>query len=285
MTSPVPDSHDLTLCLSRSLFDILDEVSDPRHKKGQRHSLQALLSLLVLSFVTGGETVKDAVLLGRTRPHLRPALGFSHRLCPSQSTYTRLFHVLPVETLRQVIARWLSSIAELRRHGVRPIAAAVDGKAIRGGGAHALNIFAHDLWQLLDQFEVEGIKDNEMTVFRCAMEDFLARYPFVKILTFDAIFCEQKTMEALTKNNRLGIFSVKENQPETFDRLWRWFHATLPKGAPDYREAEKKRGLHRDARTVGTPRSRRHRREDPERPPSHRAPYRERATPPCSTTA
>lgn len=138
----------------------------------------------------------------------------------------------------------------MRRHGERPIAAAVDGKAIRGGGAYALNIFAHDFWQLLDQVEVDS-KQNEMGAFRDAMDGFLERYPFVRILTFDAIFCEQRTMEALTKNNRMGIFQVKENQPELANQLLRWYHA-LPKGTPGFRESEKKRGLHRHPVAMGS---------------------------------
>lgn len=250
MSAPAPTSHDLTLCVSRSLFDVLGTVADPRRERGRRHSLQALLGLLVLSFTTGGQTVKDAVILGRSLPHLRRALGFKHRLCPSQSTYTRLFHVLPVESLRSVISLWLCELARMRRHGERPIAAAVDGKAVRGGGAYALNIFAQDFWQLLDQFEVQGSKENEMSAFRVVMEDFLTRYPFVRILSFDALYCEQKTMEALTKNNRVGIFQVKDNQPELADRLLRWYHA-LPKGTPGFRESEKKRRLHRHPNTVG----------------------------------
>lgn len=250
MTAPSPAAHDMTLVLSKSLFDVLKDVPDPRQLRGQRHSIQALLALLVLSFLTGGQTVKDAVLLGRNYSHLRPALGFTHRLCPSQSTYTRLFKVLPVATVREAVARWLAALADLHRRQDRAVVAAVDGKAVRGGGAYTLNIFAHDFFQLLDQLTVEGAKENEMSVFRAAMDDFLDRYPFVRILTFDAIFCEQKTMEALTRHNRMGIFQVKENQPETLFMIQRFFDKLLA-SKPDDRVVEKKWRLRRHARHMG----------------------------------
>lgn len=261
MTAPAPVSprqspaHVDPLCL----LDVFDSIPDPRCSSGRRHSLGALLGLLMVSFMTGKQTVKDAVLFGRLHPSLRELLGFTHPKCPSQSTYTRLFHVLPVESLRGAVSGWLAYLAEQRCHRSRPMTAAVDGKAVRGApGIHALNIFAHDYWMLLDQYEVAKSKENELTVFRERLEEFLARYPFVRILTMDAAFCEAKTMEALTSNNRLGIFQVKENQKTACFELERFFRRMLFEGSPDYREAEKKWGLHRDARAVGMPRAAAH---------------------------
>lgn len=235
-----------------SLFEALSKVPDPRVASGRRHSMAALLALLVVAFCTGAETVKDAVLFGRARKWLRKELGFTHDKCPSQSTYTRLFKVLPMEDVRAALSQWLLTLARLRseRRG-QGLCAAVDGKALRGAGVHTLNIFVHDLWTLLDQYEVD-VKANEMSAFRGRMDEFLGRYPFVKLLTFDAIFCEQKTMETLTRHNRMGIFQVKENQPEGLFRIERLFSAHLG-GSPDTESVEKKRGLHRDPKAVGSP--------------------------------
>lgn len=257
MTAPSPvqaPQNEVENRVPISLTEVFASVPDPRAKKGRRHSLSALLGLLLASFLTGKQTVKDAVLLGRHFPHLRIELGFQHRKCPSQSTYTRLFQVLTVEALRQPLLAWLSSLAELRRHKARPIVACVDGKTICGAGVHALNIFAQDLWILLDQIEVPEGKGNEMTVLRDHMDSFFEKYPFVRILTMDAIFCETETMERLTKNNRLGIFQVKGNQPTAAFELERIFRSLLHGKTPDYKESEKKWGLHRDAGGMGSPR-------------------------------
>jgi hypothetical protein len=161
--------------------------------------------------------------------------------------------VLRVESLREVISSWLAHLAAARCRKGQTMSSAVDGKAVRGAGVFALNIFTHDYWMLLDQFEVAQSKENELAVFRERVEEFLAKYPFVRIITMDAAFCEGKTMELLTKNNRLGIFQIKGNQKTALFDLERFFRRILHEVTPDYRETEKKWGLHRDPRSVGTP--------------------------------
>lgn len=244
-----PGPDDLAHAPVQSLLEVLASVADPRDPRGVRHGLGPLLALLVVSFCTGSQTVKDAVLFGRHHRWLRKALGFGHPIAPSQSTYTRLFKVLPVDAVRDAVGAWLRSLARLRCQARgRQCAASVDGKALRGAGVHALNIFAQDFWVLLDSYEVAA-KTNEMSAFRARIGEFCERYPFVRILTFDALFCEQATMQALTERNRMGIFQVKDNQPEALQRLHRWF-SPLAKDAPDFRETEKKRRLHRHPRAV-----------------------------------
>lgn len=250
------------------LTEVLRAIPDPRSPQGRRHCLVALLGLLLVGFLSGCNTVKAVVIHGRNRRRLRKTLGFTHKKSPSQSTFTRLFSVLPIASVRQPIVDWfeLLLIAWARDRKTR---AAVDGKTMRGTGDHVLHIFVHDFWCLLDQLEV-GEKTNEMAGFRTALPAFLAKYPFLEILTFDALFCEQATMNLLTENNRMGIFQVKDNQPETLRRLERWF-ARQPKKAPDFRGVEKKRGLRGDAGTLGGQRPRRHRRQDAAGPPDRRA--------------
>jgi len=250
MSASAPAADDVCLAPILCLLDVLKGVEDPRSHSGRRHSLSALLGLLVLSFCAGEQTVKDAVLFGRNRRWLRKELGFTHPICPSQSTYTRLFKSLKVEVLREALSAWLLQLvqlwAERRRSGV---CATVDGKTMRGSGVHVLNVFVQGFWVLLDQYVVAS-KENEMSGFRARLDAFCERYPFLTLLTFDAIFCEQQTMRALTENNRMGIFQVKDNQPEGLQRLERWF-AAVPKASPSYSAGpEKKWGLHRDARGV-----------------------------------
>ena len=253
-THAVP-CDDFDLDPAKTLLEVLASVPDPRSPLGRRHPIGALLALLVVSFAAGRQTVKDAVLLGRHERGLRRALGFHHPKCPSSSTYTRLFENLPIESVRKAIAEWLSRlVADWCQKRGRSAAVCVDGKTLRGAGVHTLNIFVQDFWVLLDQYEVD-VKANEMSTFRERLGTFCERYPFVTILTFDALFCEQQTMRALTKNNRMGIFQVKENQPETHFRLERWF-AALPQAKPDAAETGKKWGLHRHARAMDRARAR-----------------------------
>jgi len=231
--------------VERSFFEALSSVADPRSRHGRRHPLASLLGLLALGFLSGQNTVKDIVVFGRNRRPVRRWLGFTHAISPSQSTYTRLFQALPIESVRSVLAQWLEDLARLRiRRGV----GTVDGKALRGCGRHILNVFVQDYWCVLDMLEVSE-KKNELSAFEAEMDAMLQKYPFLQILTFDAMFSQHAVVEALTRHNRMGIFQIKDNQPETLRRLERWFHA-LPKDSCQVQETEKKWGLPRDPHAV-----------------------------------
>jgi len=70
------------------------------------------------------------------------------------------------------------------------------------------------------------------------------------MLTFDAIFCERRTMEMLSRHNRMGLFQVKDNQPEGLARIEHLFSPLLG-GGPDTRGVGKIRGPHRHPWAVG----------------------------------
>lgn len=257
----------------RSLLDALSKVPDPRSRHGLRHPLSSLLGLLAMGFLCGQNTVKHIVIFGRERVGLRRWLGFTHAKCPSQSTYTRLFKVLPIESVRGVLAPWLEAVACQR---MRRAAGTVDGKALRGTGQHIVNVFVQDFWCLLDMFEV-GQKQNELSAFQAQLHEMLGKYPFLKLLTFDAMFAQHTVVETLTANNRLGIFQIKENQEETFRRLERWF-AALPADSCQAQETEKKRGLHCDPHAVVRPGPGRHSRPVAARAADRRRPQPQRKT-------
>lgn len=228
---PAPD------IVQGSLLRILDGVADPRRQQGRRHSLSALLGLLIVAFVCGCNTMCSVVEFGRERRGLRGRLGFTHKKSPSQSTYNRLFDRLTIESLRQALVQWLSELARLRAHG--QTLASVDGKAMRGSGRHVLHTFAQDYWQLLDLWEV-GEKQNELSGFESHLDSLLARYPFLTLLTFDAMFTHHSIARRLTQNGKKAIFQVKDNQKETHRAMIRFFQ-TVTKQPPDHQTKTKKK--------------------------------------------
>ncbi len=221
----------------RSLFEVLDSLPDPRSRHGRRHRLGSLLSQLIVALCCGANHVKDAVIFGRERKGLRKRLGFTHRLAPSQSTYTRLFQRLDLDALQGALARWLHGlVARWADRRTKPVAVAVDGKALRGSQHHLLHMFVQDFWLLLDLREV-GEKQNELSTFQQRLQHVLQTYPFISLLTFDALFAQHKIAQTLTAAGRRGLFQIKDNQHQTLFRLERWFHA-LPKAKPDFETTE-----------------------------------------------
>ena len=234
--------HDDSICAGclaeKSLLEIVSLIDDPRSRHGRRHEIGSLLGLLIVGLLCGANTVKGCVVFARHRRPLRKRLGFTHKICPSQSTYTRLFKALPVAALREALGQWLSALAALRaERSKRGLVASVDGKALRGTGQHVLNIFIQDWWHLLDMREVAQ-KKNELSALNETLDEMLEKYPFLAIFTFDAMFAQHTVVEKLTRNNRMGIFQIKDNQAETHRRLQRWF-AKLPRDKFQTRSVEK----------------------------------------------
>lgn len=217
-----------------TLLEALSRVPECRGRQGREHPLTALLAGLVVGFAAGNNTLKQVVLFLRERPALRRELGFTSEFSPSQSTYHRLLSRLALGPLREALSAWLAALA--RRRGAN--AAAVDGKALRKGARHVLHVFAQDIHQLLDLFEV-GEKRNEDSALRGQLAALCERYPFIEIFTFDAGFASRPLLEALGGQGKRALFQVKGNQKETLYRLERWF-AKLPKESPTVVTREKK---------------------------------------------
>lgn len=230
--APVPVSHEA------SLLEVFSKIRDPRSPLGRRHKLCSLLGLLVVGFAAGHNTMTAIVAFGRANPALRRRLGFTHEKSPSQSTYCRLFEKLEIGELRAALLDWFQAAVK----DCRGAAASVDGKMMRGTGDYYLHVFLQDYWHLVDLFEV-GSKQNEHSAFENELDAFLERHPWISLLTFDAIFCQHTIAEKLIGNGKKAIFQVKENQPETLERLRRFF-SPMPKDSPDHRSEEKKKSLH-----------------------------------------
>jgi hypothetical protein len=222
-----------------SLLQVLTAMDDPRGLQGRRHCLPALMGLLIVALVCGCNTMCSVVEFGRNRRGLRRRLGFTHPKSPSQSTYNRLFEKLTISALQKAFGQWLSDLARLRAQSRPQTIASVDGKTLRGSGRHVLHAFAQDVWLLLDLWEV-GEKQNELSGFESHLDQMLAKYPCLSLLTFDALFTQHTVARRLTQNGKKAIFQVKDNQKETLRSLTRFFHSVtqLP---PDHQTRTKKK--------------------------------------------
>jgi hypothetical protein len=228
------DVAEQTLSVSETLMDALAQVPECRGRQGREHPLTALLSGLIVAFMSGCNTIKQAVIFLRERKALRRELGFTSQFSPSQSTYHRLLSCLDLGPLREALGSWLKTLASKKGAKV----AAIDGKALRGSAKRVIHAFAQDFWLLLDLFEVDK-KKNEDSAFRGQIDEILARYPFLEIFTLDAGFASRPLINAIGGRGKRALFQIKGNQSETERRLRRWF-LKADKTAPDVVTREKK---------------------------------------------
>lgn len=209
MPVPVPDT---------GILEVLDQVPDPRARRGVRHRLAAILAVALSavcagarSFTAIAEWVHDAPAeaLGRLGIEGRP---------PSESTIRRTLARLDAAVLDQVIGAW----AWLRTRvidGRRVIA--VDGKTLRGAKdtaghlTHPLAALDQGSGVVLGQVEV-GAKTNEIPL----ITDVLDPLDLTDVVvTADALHCQRATADYIVGRGGHYVFTVKNNQPLLQDRL------------------------------------------------------------------
>ena len=67
---------------------------------------------------------------------------------------------------------------------------------------------------MIGQWSVTGEKTNEPTALRNHLHELLERYPLLRLLTGDAIFCQRPLATALVAENCDYLLQIKSNQAD-----------------------------------------------------------------------
>lgn len=195
-----------------SLLDVLADIPDPRHRRGIRHPLSAILGLAVLAMLTGCKSYQAIAQFGRDKGFaLAHILGFRRGKTPTKATYSLLFRRLDVVAFETALARWIASRLSDEDKSV----IALDGKTLRGSrdggvpGQHLVAAYAVKAAAVLAQLRVDA-KTNE---HKAALQ-LLGLLPVRGcIITGDAIFCQRDLCQKIIDEGGDYVFTVKDNQP------------------------------------------------------------------------
>jgi len=202
-----------------SLLEVLAQVPDPRHPKGVRHPLCAILSLAVLAMLTGSKSYTAIAQFGRDKGFaLAAALGFRRGKTPSKSTLSDLFRALDVTAFEAALSRWVNSRLPDDSgpdDEQQQLHVCLDGKTLRGSrdgdapGHHLVAAYAPAAQAVLAQLKVDA-KTNE---HKAALE-LLGILP-VKghIFSGDAMFCQRDVCAKIIEGGGDYVLIVKDNQP------------------------------------------------------------------------
>jgi hypothetical protein len=195
-----------------SLIELLEGLPDPRHARGKRHPLPALLALAVVAMLAGMTSYEAIVDYGRGRGgEFLQLLGFTRRRGLCKATYSRVFRRIDAAAFEALIARWIRG-----RLGPRHAPhLALDGKTVRGSrdgetpAVHLLAAYAPDVQAVVAQLRVDA-KTNEL---KAALE-MLAVLPVAgRLVTADAIQTHREFCAAVIEHGGDYILPVKDNQP------------------------------------------------------------------------
>jgi predicted transposase YbfD/YdcC len=221
-SSPIPAAR------SQYLLELLDQVPDPRKRRGRRHPLVGLLAVGIAAVTAGsrsfaaiGQWAADA------GPDVLAGLG-ADRGPAEESTFRRAFALVSADKLDQVLGAWLHTRSV--RAGGR-LVIAVDGKAVRGAkgrdgkAPHLVAALAHGIGAVLGQVAVTA-KSNEIPAVRDLLRAFASLAGAV--VTIDALHTQGDTAQLITGRNADYVMTVKGNMPTLHRQLKRLPWAAVP---------------------------------------------------------
>jgi predicted transposase YbfD/YdcC len=201
------------------LVEYIALIPDPRHARGVRHPLVALLALACAATLCGYRSYSAMAEWGRTYGvAIRRALGFTRDQSPGAATFYQLFGRLDRVALEACLGQWVEQVVAAlpeEEEVPAPAGVAIDGKTLRGSrkqGApltHLLSAVSHRLGLTLGQVAVPD-KTNEITAVHTLLHGLLLEG---RVVTLDALLTQQKIAQAIVDAGGDYLMVVKENQP------------------------------------------------------------------------
>lgn len=225
-----------------SLLDAFGRIDDPRQARGIRHPYSAMLALAFLGLLC--RQVDLAGLQRWAQDHwrsLKGPLGFTRKKPPHATTIGRALARFSLEQFRDAFAGWLVSLPRV----TDAVTVAADGKTSKqghdaqGDPVHMLNIFAHQIGLCLAQFPVTGGKPTEPQTLKAGLAELIEHYPFLRLFTGDALFCQRPLARVILEADRDFLFAVKDNQPALLEAILTSFR-DAQRREPDAKSVEKK---------------------------------------------
>lgn len=206
-----------------SLVSAFRQLDDPRDPRGVRHPFAGVVTLALLGMLARIREMETLVRWAETNwEELAAPLGFDRPTPPVATTISRTLALCTVGEVQAIFLDWLRQFAdELPNEGV----VAVDGKTAKQGidtngrPLHMLNALVHEVKVTVGQWSVGTEKTNEPTLLRRQLEELVANFPALRLLTGDAMFAQRPLAELLTEGGIDYLFQIEANQGDTLDAL------------------------------------------------------------------
>lgn len=205
----------LTDADAAALFSRLDNIEDPRAKRGRRHNQRSVLATILCAVISGAQcsTAISEWVQRLTPPMLRRLrcrrTADGRYEPPSEPTIRRILATVNIEQLERQLGGWLQA------HTTDDEPVALDGKTLRGSrdNGHARQLvaaFGHHSNVVLNQVEVAD-KASELK----AVQPLLDPLPLAgRVVTADALHTQVETARYLVEDKEAHyLFTVKDNQP------------------------------------------------------------------------
>ena len=198
---------------TKNLREELKQLEDVRRGAGQRHKIDVILMITILSTMSGymgyramGDFAK------RYKKELVDYLEIEKNRVPSFSTIRRVLNQIDYQEFMMVFEKWMGNY--VKKEGLHWVS--VDGKAINGTKqteedkklAHLVSFFSSDSKEVL-MARKTATKSNEIPL----VQEMLTSLPLKDlIITLDAMHCQTKTAKMIKESGNEYVLQVKNNQ-------------------------------------------------------------------------
>jgi predicted transposase YbfD/YdcC len=214
----------------RSLLECLEDVPEPRRRRGIRHRLAVVLAFAVAAVLAGADSVTAIIEWAHDiPPEILEALDArrdrqqARRVPPSARTFRRVLRLLDAEAVAASFGRWLTGQVLAGLADAAAIVIALDGKTIRGArtkdgkAPHLLAAMICGARAVIAQKDVDA-KTNEITQVKPLLDELGITGALV---TADAMHVQKETARYLVEDKKADYLftAVKDNQPGLFAAL------------------------------------------------------------------
>jgi hypothetical protein len=214
-----------------SLLEYLQQIPDPRGRKGRRHELTAMLATLVCAFLQGARGYSAiAQWIHSQEVHFWHELGYTRRP-PKPGAFRKLLMKLSAGHFEQAIRDWMAHcLGEIAEQGLEAVA--LDGKTLCGTlqplerAVHLLSVLDQKTGCTLSQTRV----DEQTNEAKTALELLRSLVLKGRVVTGDAIFCQREVCQEVLARGGHYLFVVKDNQPTLKEAIAAEFTADFSPG-------------------------------------------------------
>lgn len=199
------------------LIEILRRITDPRGRRGRRHTLESVLCVAVMATICGRRSYEAIAEWARDLPQkILRKIGCGGWKAPSEPTIRRVLQSVDAEEFDAQVGGWFEE------HGFDREAIAIDGKTLRGSGdgdrkpRHLVGAITHESGLVVAQEEVSE-KSNEITAAKPLLENLDLEG---RTVTADAMHTQRDLARFLVEEKGADyVFVAKENQPTLLDDI------------------------------------------------------------------
>lgn len=196
------------------LLQCLQQIPDPRGRKGRRHDFVAMLATVVSAMFCGRQSFEAiAEWIHAFEAPFWHRLGYLRRP-PTANTFRYLLEALDPEALEAALWQWAEGLG-LSLESDEVQAVSIDGKTLRGAIAqhgrawHVLTAMDQATGCVLRETPVHA-DTNEAKVALSLLENLVLEG---RLMVGDAMFCQRDVCEKILEGGGDYLVIVKGNQP------------------------------------------------------------------------